>query len=331
MSLPTFTAKSTAEDVAATFGEQIRGKTVLVTGTSINGIGFETARVLAKYAGLVIITGYNTDRLNLSAEAIKKETPSANIRQLVLDLSSLTAVRKAAAEVNAYPEPLHVIIHNAAASGSATLNPTVDGLEPRMATALTGPFLLTKLLAPKLLASSLSSSSKSDEFTPRVVVVSSAAHAFGPHGVDLGNIAHPDAAKYHNGDAYFQAKAAGILFASELARRAKGRIHAYSLHPGGILTNINQKGQDKLDLISMGLLTPEGLPDESKGAWKTMGEGAATTIVAAFDSRLDDESGAYLDDCVVANEKVAPHSSNAETASKLWEITEEIVGEKFTF
>ncbi|KAK6991792.1 short-chain dehydrogenase/reductase family protein [Favolaschia claudopus] len=326
MSLPTFTAKTTAEDVAATFGEQIRGKTVLVTGTSINGIGFETARVLAKYAGLVIITGYNTERLNLSAEAIKKETPSANIRQLVLDLSSLTAVRKAAAEVNAYAEPLHIIIHNAAASGSATLNPTVDGLEPRMATALTGPFLLTQLLAQKLLASS----SKSD-FTPRVVVVSSAAHAFGPHGVDLGNIAHPDAAKYHNGDAYFQAKAAGILFASELARRAKGKINAYSLHPGGILTNINQKGQDKLDLISMGLLTPEGLPDESKGAWKTMGEGAATTIVAAFDSRLDDESGAYLDDCVVANEKIAPHSSNAETASKLWEITEEIVGEKFVF
>ncbi|KAK7013081.1 short-chain dehydrogenase/reductase family protein [Favolaschia claudopus] len=325
MSLPTFSAKSTAEDVAATFGERIRGKTVLVTGTSINGIGFETARVLAKYAGLVIITGYNTERLNLSAEAIKKETPSANIRQLVLDLSSLTAVRKAAAEVNEYPEPLHVIIHNAAAGGSATLNPTVDGLEPRMATALTGPFLLTKLLSQKLLTSS------SPDFTPRVVVVSSIAHAFGPHGVDLANIAHPDPAKYHNGDAYFQAKAAGILFASELSRRAKDKINAYSLHPGGIMTNINQKGQDKLDLISMGILTPEGLPDESKGAWKTMGEGAATTIVAAFDSRLDDKSGAYLDDCVVANEKVAPHSSNAETASKLWEITEEIVGEKFAF
>ena len=47
-------------------------------------------------------------RLKLSEEAIKKETPSANIRRLVLDLSSLAAVRKAAAEVNAYPEPLHV-------------------------------------------------------------------------------------------------------------------------------------------------------------------------------------------------------------------------------
>jgi NAD(P)-dependent dehydrogenase (short-subunit alcohol dehydrogenase family) len=101
--------------------------TVLITGTSLNGIGFETARVLAKHANLVIITGHNSDRLKLSSnlrfngihevvnarlklaeETIKKELPSANIRPLILDLSSLSSVRKAAAEVNALPEPLHV-------------------------------------------------------------------------------------------------------------------------------------------------------------------------------------------------------------------------------
>ncbi|KAF7364698.1 Short-chain dehydrogenase/reductase family protein [Mycena venus] len=131
MSLPTFTSATTAEDVAAAFAEQIRGKNVLITGTSINGIGFETAHVLAKYANLVIITGYNSERLRLSEEAIKKEVPTANIRQLVLDLSSLAAVRKAAAEVNAYPEPLHVLIHNAAASGGK-FKLTVDGLESQM-------------------------------------------------------------------------------------------------------------------------------------------------------------------------------------------------------
>jgi NAD(P)-dependent dehydrogenase (short-subunit alcohol dehydrogenase family) len=106
---------------------------VLVTGTSPNGIGFETARVIAKHANLVIITGYNLERygiyfsitrapnprninaepavctrLKLSEDAIKREVPTANIRPLVLDLSSLAAVRTTAAEINAYPEVLHV-------------------------------------------------------------------------------------------------------------------------------------------------------------------------------------------------------------------------------
>jgi hypothetical protein len=49
-------------------------------------------------------------RLKKSEETIKKELPSANIRLLVLDLSSMKSVRKAAAEVNTYPEPLHVCI-----------------------------------------------------------------------------------------------------------------------------------------------------------------------------------------------------------------------------
>jgi hypothetical protein len=47
-------------------------------------------------------------RLKLSEDAIKKDIPTANIRRLTLDLSSLAGVRKAAAEVNAYSEPIHV-------------------------------------------------------------------------------------------------------------------------------------------------------------------------------------------------------------------------------
>ncbi|KAJ7867543.1 hypothetical protein B0H14DRAFT_3441756 [Mycena olivaceomarginata] len=62
MYLPTFTPTTTAEEVASVFAAQIRGKNVLVTGTSLNGIGFETARVIAKHATLVIVTGYNLER-----------------------------------------------------------------------------------------------------------------------------------------------------------------------------------------------------------------------------------------------------------------------------
>ncbi|KAJ6584359.1 NAD-P-binding protein [Mycena capillaripes] len=324
MSSPIFTATTTTEEVASAFAEQIKGKNVLVTGTSINGIGFETARVLAKHANLVIITGYNSERLKLTEETIKKEIPGANIRPLVLDLSSLAAVRKAAAEVNAYTESLHIIIHNAAASiGKFKL--TVDNLETQMATGHVGPFLLTKLVAPKLLAA------RTATYAPRVVFVSSAAHAFGS-GLNLTTVVHPDPEKYASFDGYFQTKSANILFAIELSKRSGGKIKAYSLHPGGaIFTNMNEKEETKEEMIALGILKPDGQPNTEKSPWKTIPEGAATTVAAAFDPRLEDKPGSYLDDSVEANDKIAPHSSDPETAAKLWKITEEIIGESFTF
>ncbi|KAJ7171140.1 NAD-P-binding protein [Mycena filopes] len=324
MSLPTFTVSTTAEDVATVFAKQIRGKNVLITGTSMNGLGFEDARVLAKHANLVIITGYNAERLKLSEAAIKKETPNANVRPLLVDLSSLSAVRKAAAEVNAYSEPLHVVIHNAAAAiGPFKLTP--DNLESQLATAHFGPFLLTKLILPKILAAGTNS------YTPRVVFLSSSAHALGS-GVDLDTIAHPDPWKYTPFGAYSESKTATILDAIELSKRSRGRINAYSVSPGAVYTNYNQKEESKADMIAFGILTPDGLPNTAALPWKSIPEGAATTLIAAFDPRLDAGPGAYLRDSVVANEKLAPHiTSDPETAARLWEVTEKIVGEEFTF
>ncbi|KAK7022329.1 short-chain dehydrogenase/reductase family protein [Favolaschia claudopus] len=323
MSLPTFTFSTTAHEVADTLADTIHGKNVLITGTSLNGIGFEAARTIAKYANMVIITGYHLERLKLSEEAIKKDIPGTNIHPLVLDLTSLASVRKAVAEVNTFPGPLHVIIHNAA-HGGGPFQPTVDGFESQMSTAHIAPFLLTKLLAPKLLAA------KSPTYTPRVVMVSSEGHTFG-NGVDLEAIAHPKPEKYSSSDGYFQAKSANVLFAIELSKRAQGKIKAYSLHPGNIFTNLMHKPDNKAFLIGLGALTPDGQPDHTKMAFKSMGQGAATTLVAAFDPRIEDQAGSYLCDCVGANDKAAPHSTDPKTAEKLWTVTEEALGEEFTF
>ncbi|KAJ7160214.1 hypothetical protein C8R46DRAFT_1107337, partial [Mycena filopes] len=287
---PKFAFATTAEEVANTFAREIKGKNVLITGTSLNGIGFETARVIAKCANLVVITGYNDERLKLSEEAIKEEIPSANVRRLTLDLSSLAGVRKAAAEVNTYSEPIHVLIHNAAAAiGPFKL--TVDGLESQIATDHVGPFLLTKLLKHKLLASATPS------YTPRVVFVASGAHAFGP-GVDFDALKKPNPATFNVSAAYFHAKSANILTALELSKRSKGAINAYSLHPGVIFTNINQKEEAIPEMQAMGILGPDGQPNTEKFEWKSIAQGAATT------------PGAYLDNSTVANESVAPHSSD---------------------
>ncbi|KAJ7142319.1 hypothetical protein C8R44DRAFT_865670 [Mycena epipterygia] len=323
MSLPTFSFSTTADEVATTFAAEIQGKNVLITGTSLGGIGFEAARVIAKYANLVIITGYNFERLKLSEDAIKKEVPSANIRRLVLDLSSLAAVRKAAADVNAYPEPIHVLINNAAASfGEFKL--TVDKLENQMATDHIGPFLFTKLIAPKILAAGTAS------YVPRVVFVASIGHSFGT-GVNFETIAHPDSANYTDTDAYSQAKSANVLTAIEISKRSKGRINGYSLHPGVIYTNMPQKEGALPAMQAYGILGADGKPNTEKVEWKTLPQGAATTVTAAFDKRLNDKPGAYLFDCNEATQDIAPHSSDPVNAAKLWTITEEIIGEKFTF
>ncbi|KAJ6554929.1 hypothetical protein DFH09DRAFT_1493830 [Mycena vulgaris] len=339
---PTFSFTMTAEEVATAFAHEIKGKNVLLTCTSMNGIGFETARAIAKHANLLIITGHNAERLKLAEEAIKQEIPSANLRPLILDLSSLAAVRKAAAGVNAYPEPLHVLIHSAAATIGA-FKLTVDNLESQMATDHIGPFLLTKLLSPKLLAT------RTSDYTPRVVFVSSIGHGFGT-GVNFNTFGKPEPAGYKPMEAYYQAKSANVLTAIELSKRSKGHINAYSLHPGAIYTNMVQHeeavaGLQALaiytnimnseeavaSLQAIGFLGPNGLPLEDKYAFKTMSQGAATTMVAAFDPGLNDKSGAYLDDCTAANHLIAPPSSDAANAEKLWTLAETILGETFLF
>ncbi|KAJ7472932.1 hypothetical protein B0H11DRAFT_1344894 [Mycena galericulata] len=321
-SVPAFSFNTTADEVATAFASEIRGKNVLITGTSLNGIGFEAARVISKHANLVIITGYNAERLKLSEKEIKKEVPAANIRRLTLDLGSLDGVRQAAAEVNAYSEPLHVLIHNAAAAiGSFKL--TADGLESQIGTDHVGPFLFTKLLTPKLLASG------SETYTPRVVFVASGAHAFGT-GVNFETLGVANAETYHSAQAYFQAKSANILTALELSKRAGGKINAYSLHPGIIYTNINQSEESIPVMQALGILGSDGLPNKEKFQWKTIPEGAATTVAAAFDPRISNQSGAYLNDSKVANELVAPHTSDPANAERLWTETEKIICEKFT-
>ncbi|KAF7302645.1 Short-chain dehydrogenase/reductase family protein [Mycena chlorophos] len=322
MSFPTFTAKTTATEVAETFAEQIKGKTVLVTGTSINGLGFATARAFAKYAGLVVITGRSSSKLKESEEALQAEFPQANVRPLVLDLASRASVRKAAAEVNAYAEPLHILINNAIAPiGPFVLNE--DNLESQFSLDHVSPFLFTKLLAPKLLAST------TPNFVPRVIFVSSAGHLRVP-GLDWDVLAHPDPAKHDAAVAYCQAKVANVLAAKELTKRSNGKIQSFSLHPGTIATGENPVTVESL--IAIGIYTADGKPNlEAPVGWKSRDEGAATTVAAAIDPRLEGKGGAYLVDSVIADDQVSAFASDSANATRLWDLTEELIGEKFTF
>ncbi|KAF7308277.1 NAD(P)-binding protein [Mycena chlorophos] len=221
-----------------------------------------------------------------------------------------------------------VLVNNAAATGG-TFHITEDGFDVQMATDHFGPFLFTKLIAPKLEAT------RTAEWVPRVVMVASEAHAMGP-GLNLATVRRPDGDGSDQSDPqksflrYHEAKCACVLTAMELARRGEGKIRAYGLHPGTIPTNLVHKDSLAPVLKSIGMLNEDGSPNfaDPKFKWKTIPQGAATNVVAAFDPRLDDKSGCYLEDCNESNHTRAPHCT-PETAQKLWDLTEESVGETF--
>ncbi|KAI8576444.1 hypothetical protein K450DRAFT_214172 [Umbelopsis ramanniana AG] len=319
MSNKNFGYHTEAEEVATYFENEIKGKTVLITGCTFGGLGYEAARVVSKHhAGLVIVAGRKQEALDDAIEKIKAETPSANLRSLVIDLASLESVRHAAAKVNTYPEAIDVLINNAAIMASPYYT-TKDGFEAQFGTNHIGPFLFTNLILPKILASKTGA--------PRIINVSSLGHFFSP--VRFDDPFFDNGKAYHKFAAYGQSKTANILFALELAKRYKSQgLVAFSLHPGRIQTNLGR------DLRPADFAEPlkdhEGNVYDTTGVeYKTIAEGTSTHIVAAFDPNITSQSGSYLVSCQLANNEAKAYAIDEAQAERLWELSEKIIGQQF--
>ncbi|KAM0752219.1 short-chain dehydrogenase [Meredithblackwellia eburnea MCA 4105] len=307
----TFNAHTTSEEAASKLAASIAGKTVIITGVSMGGLGAEHARVAAKHGALVVLASRNPERLQETEDWILKETPSAELRKLVLDLSSFDSVRKAATEVNAYKEPVDVLVNCAARSGHA-YRKTQDGLESQFQVNHLSHFLFTNLIRPRLMASK----------SPRVVNVSSGA--FRVTDILYDDPLFSDGATYEKFKAYGQSKTANLLFSVSIHNR--WGIESFSLHPGVIKTNL---GRDLTlqDYIMLGAKDEQG--NDIPGVYKTYQEGVATQVIAAFDPTIAAKSGSLLWDCKVDNEKATPYALDKENAEKLWKLSEKLVGQEF--
>ncbi|KAI9027696.1 NAD-P-binding protein [Hyaloraphidium curvatum] len=313
----TFGFDTTADEAAAALAGNIKGRNVLVTGASPRSLGSECARVLAKHgAALVVLAGRNKAKLEETAAAIRAETPAANLRLLDLDLESLGSVRKAAAEVNGYEEPLHVLFNNSGIMATP-FRVVGDGLESQFATNHIGHFLFTNLIINKLLEGS------TPEQPSRVINVTSVGHVLGP--VRFDDLNFQNGKVYNPWEGYGQSKTANILFSRALAARYPGRILSFAPHPGSIVTNL----RDGVEEGAFAKLKEMGLIDLGKTRYKQLGNGASTHIVAGFDPSIAGSSGAYMEDCRVAEEACKEWAKDMEAAAKLWEVSEGIVGEKF--
>ncbi|KAK4702487.1 hypothetical protein P7C70_g3737, partial [Phenoliferia sp. Uapishka_3] len=344
-----FGSSTTADEAASELAKEISGKVVIVTGVSIGGLGFETARVIANHgAGLVILAGRSTAKLDEAEAEIKKETPHANLWKLVIDLASLESVRKAAAEVNEYKEPIDVrcFLREASAKGTLIFIPLCIGphqqcrnqlrpvfphdrpvqrpAESFSSSPVAGPYALTSdglesqfgcnhighFLFTNLIRPRLFASPK-----PRIVNVSSRGHRFGDVRFDDPGFSNGE--KYEKWQAYGQAKTANILFS----------LNVPFLFLQAIWTNLFSLLSVE-DQIGMGFLDENGHKyDAGKFTWKTIAAGASTQVVAAFDPDLIGLSGAYLEDTKVATPFA--YAIDKVNAEKLWALSEKLVGQTY--
>ncbi|KAH7374440.1 short chain dehydrogenase [Plectosphaerella cucumerina] len=294
----------------------LKDKVFLMTGASA-GIGIETARALVA-TGARVFLGVRS--LEKGQEACKGFLQEGRVELFQIDTSSLASVRAAAAAILKKTTKLNVLICNAGIMRVPTRELTEDGFESQLGTNYLGHFLFFWLLKDALLAAS------SPSFQSRLVNVSSAAHQTGQIHFDDFQLAQEGA--YDAGKAYGQSKLAQIYMSNYIDRHfgsAQG-LHALSLMPGGILTNLQKH-----------------VPDEEKAMWdanqdvlnflKSTSQGAATTIYAALSKEWEGKGGKYLEDCQEAGNQVVPwvkgvvkEAFNEENEDRLWDLTLKTLG-----
>jgi NAD(P)-dependent dehydrogenase (short-subunit alcohol dehydrogenase family) len=255
----------------------LTGLRAIVTGAS-SGLGTETARALTAAGAQVTLAVRNTAAGEAVAEGIEQSTGAVRPRVLRLDLADRTTITRC---VDAWSGPLHLLINNAGVV-TGGLERTREGWELQFATNHLGHFALATGLHEAL------SLGASDRGEARIVSVSSTAHM--RSGVDFDDL-HFERRRYDPQIAYAQSKTANSLFAVEATRRwVSDGIITNAVNPGGVATGLQRN------------FTPEQKASldaaEAAGVftYKTVEQGAATSIVAAVAPEFAHTGGHYLDD-----------------------------------
>lgn len=304
-----FGAHTTALAVAAAFPSAIAGKTILITGVNLKGLGYATAEAFASQkAELIILAGRTPAKLQECADALAKEYPSTKTRVLELDLSSQRGARAAATTLNGWTDvpAIDILVNNAGIMNVPTRQLTVDGLERHFATNHIGHFLFTSLIIPKLIAAAQKPGAVKG--ATRVVNVSSLGANYSPIrwsdiNWEKANGTLPlaeqpdyvaftrlwpievDAAKadsYMSLGAYGQSKTANVLFSLGLNERLyeKHGILSFSVHPGSIITELGREIPADDYKVRLESFRKKGM------VFKELSAGASTSLVAAVDPAL---------------------------------------------
>ena len=316
----TFGATSTTDEVLE--GVSLRGKRALVTGVSA-GLGVETARALAARGAEVV--GAARDLAKAKAATAEVRAGAANgggLELIELDLASLASVRACDALVVDGAE-FDLVIANAGVM-ACPFGKTADGFETQFGTNHLGHFVLVNRIASLMKPGS------------RLINLSSAGHRYSDVDLDDPNF---ERTPYDPWIGYGRSKTANILFAVEFDRRHKASgVAATAVHPGGIQTELSrhltpEAGQALIERINAANRAA-GEPDFR---FKSIPQGAATSVWAGVVATAGEVGGRYCEDCHVAQIEpdaakragVKPYALDPKRAKALWAKSEEMVGERF--
>ncbi|MGW6980234.1 oxidoreductase [Streptomyces sp. NPDC054932] len=215
------------------------GRTAVVTGAN-SGIGYVTARELARRGASVVLACRSAARGRAAVVRLRSQVPGAEVEFIPLDLADLASVREFAAACGKRHARLDLLINNAGVM-ALPYGRTADGFETQFGVNHLGHFALTGLLLPGLRAAAPGA---------RIVNVSSGFHVLGridPADADQGDPGGEHG--YRRWVAYGRSKTANLLFTHELSRRfeaAGSPITAVAAHPGYASSNLHS-GASKLE------------------------------------------------------------------------------------
>ncbi|MCW2850132.1 MAG: hypothetical protein JWR90_4106 [Marmoricola sp.] len=297
----------------------LTGKRALVTGVT-SGIGEKTVIELVRHGAEVILGARNPTKLEASTTTIRKAVPGADLHPLTIDVSDLTSVHTAAKEIQG---PLHLLVNNAGVMATPYQR-TTDGLELQMATNHFGPFALTGLLWPQLVASG----------DGRVVAVGSQASRV----ARTAPLEDPkdESLPYSRYRSYAQSKLADLMFVFTLDRRARAQgipVKGLAAHPGyaatglmgtGISTGSDTEKPSRTSTIMQAVFSAIGQPAEI---------GALPTLMAATG---DLPGSTYIGPSGPGQFKGHPRivsprrlALDREAQDRLWSLSEEATGVRF--
>jgi NAD(P)-dependent dehydrogenase (short-subunit alcohol dehydrogenase family) len=294
------------------------GKTAIITGGS-SGLGFETAKVLARAGAVVTIASQNASRGAAAVRRIGAEAPAAQVDFVQLDTSSLESVGRFAEQMDRRLPQLDILVNCAGIAAVARRETSVDGLERQLATNYLGHFALTGRLLPPLRRA----------HAARVISISSLSHIRGRiHFGDL-QLEHG----YRSLLAYEQSKLAVLLFAFELCQRARQAgldLLSVAVHPGLARTGIANRARSRMSAPRLVWSTAAHVLGQSAA------QGALPVLYAA--TSPDVVSGAYYGPDGFgelrgspAPARIAPRARDREAAGRLWDTSERLTGVVYPF
>lgn len=321
-----FGAESTTEEVLQ--GVNLKGKRILVTGVSA-GLGVETARALAAHGAYVVGAARDLKKAEAATEQVRKDAAAngGGFELIEVDLGNLKSVRAAADKLVAKGEPFDVVIANAGVMATP-FGKTADGFETQFGTNHLGHFVLVNRIAPLIRKGG------------RLVNLSSAGHRYSNVVLDDPNF---EKTTYEPWTAYGRSKTANILFAVGFDKRHRGRgVRAAAVHPGVIETELGRHvGRDQIGKLIEQISVQLKAEGKEPFKWKTIPQGAATSVWAGVVADADEVGGKYCENCHVGklvaddvtmsgvSEGVRGYALDEKNADALWKKSEELVGEKF--